>query len=70
MRIRDLQPGQSFRLDHNGYAGNSYLLRQDGRVRECGDFGRVWTLADCGLSPDTEIHGPVWGAPANYSDKP
>lgn len=69
MRIQDLTAGQEFRLDYLGkfegqpvkYAGRSYQMRGDGRLRATDD-GRIWTLEDCGLTKSTDILGPVWGA--------
>jgi hypothetical protein len=67
-RIRDLAPDSTFRLDrwsgkHQCYhAGESYHVRPDGRLQSLTD-SRVWSLADCGLTPDTPIYGPCYPAP-------
>jgi hypothetical protein len=36
-------PGSTFRVDHNGYAGDTYYIRPDGRVTRICD-GTLWDV--------------------------
>ena len=67
MKIREIENGCVFRNDARGkfngspvvYAGRTYYKMSDDSIM--GSDGRIWSLADCGFTQETEIIGPIWG---------
>lgn len=67
MKIAQLKVGQDFTMILKNKHGQtvhtvgSYRKVSEAAVR-CTKDAQVWTLAECGLSPDTVITGTIWGS--------